>query len=80
MSPLPAIAIIRADAARDARMFTVTEEEAAAIRNAYLEGGELVAVAELRRRFPSFNGNPRARDTVRAIAGWQAAERQPSKG
>ena len=54
-------------------MFTVTEEEATAIRKAYLEEGELIAVAELRRRFPSFNGNPRALDAVRAIAGWRAA-------
>ncbi|PWC35545.1 hypothetical protein [Azospirillum sp. TSO22-1] len=60
-------------------MFTVTEEEAAAIRKAYLEGGELVAVAELRRRFPSFNGNPRALDAVRAIAGWRPAERERPK-
>lgn len=57
-------------------MFTVTEEEAAAIRQAYFEGGELVAMAELRRRFPVFNGNPRAADAVRTIAGWRGADRQ----
>lgn len=57
-------------------MFTVTEEEAAAIRKAYFEDGELLAVAELRRRFPSFNGNPRAADAVRAIAGWRSVDRR----
>jgi hypothetical protein len=33
-------------------MFAVSEEEAAAIRAAFEQGGELAAAVELRRRFP----------------------------
>ena len=57
-------------------MFTVTEDEATAIQAVYHEGGELAAVAELRRRFPMFIGNPHTTDAVRTIAGWRTAGRQ----
>ena len=51
-------------------VFTVTESQAAAIRNAYESGGELSAVAELRRYFPGITDNENARRCARAIAGW----------
>ncbi len=52
------------------RMFIVTEEDAAAIRAAFDQGGELSAVVELRRRFPGIIDNAHARTCVRSIAGW----------
>jgi hypothetical protein len=52
-------------------MFVVTESDAAAIRAVYDRDGELSAVAELRRRFPGFTDNYKAREWVRAIAGWK---------
>jgi len=51
-------------------MFIVTEEDAAAIRAAFDQGGELSAVVELRRRFPGITDNAHARTCVRSIAGW----------
>jgi hypothetical protein len=38
-------------------MFTVSEEEAAAIRAAFDRGGELAAALELRRCFPGIGDN-----------------------
>lgn len=57
----------------------VDEDDAAAIRAAYHEGGELSAAVELRRRFPGITDNAQARLCARTIAGWtpQSAE-QPS--
>lgn len=52
-------------------MFTVSEEEAAAIRTVFDRGGELAAAVELRRRFPSIRDNEQARQCVRTIAGWK---------
>lgn len=52
------------------QMFIVTEEDAAAIRAAFDQGGELSAVIELRRRFPGITDNAHARTCVRSIAGW----------
>lgn len=52
------------------QMFIVTEEDAAAIRAAFDQGGELSAVVELRRRFPGITDNAHARTCVRSIAGW----------
>jgi len=52
------------------RMFIVTEEDAAAIRAAFDQDGELSAAIELRRRFPGITDNAHARDCVRSIAGW----------
>ena len=51
-------------------MFTVTESEAAAIRSAYENGGELSAVVELRRYFPGIADNENARRCTRTITGW----------
>lgn len=48
----------------------VSEDDAAAIRAAFHEGGELSAVIELRRRFPGIADNHQARLCVRTIAGW----------
>lgn len=58
-------------------MFMVSEQEAAAIQAAWHRGGELAAVAELRRMFPVFQGNERAAEAARAIAGWR--QRQVSE-
>jgi hypothetical protein len=52
-------------------MFTVSETEAAAIRAAFEQGGELSAAVELRRFFPGIADNENARRCVRAIIGWQ---------
>jgi len=52
-------------------MFTVDEGSAEAIRQAFEQGGELSAVAELRRRLPLITDNPGARRCVRIIAGWR---------
>jgi len=49
-------------------MFCVSE--AAAIRAAYEQGGELSAAIELRRLFPGITDNAKARECARAIAGW----------
>ena len=51
-------------------MFTVTEAEAAAIRAAYEQDGELSAPIELRRLFPGVADNAKARECARTIAGW----------
>ena len=50
-------------------MFMVTEADAAAIRAAFHEEGELSAVIELRRRFPGID-HAQARACARTIAGW----------
>ncbi|NYZ14069.1 hypothetical protein HL658_16055 [Azospirillum sp. RWY-5-1] len=55
-------------------MFMVSDEEAELIQTAYHRGGELAAVAELRRVFPVFQGNERAVDAVRMIAGWRRVQ------
>ena len=52
-------------------MFVVTEADAAAIRAAFDQGGELSAVVELRRRFPGIADTMQARACVRSIAGWK---------
>ena len=54
-----------------AAMFAVDEATAAAIRIAFERGGELSAVAELRRYFPLITDNGDARRCVRAIASWK---------
>ena len=58
-------------------MFVVSEQEAAAIRAAYLEGGELSAVVELRRLFPGLANNENTRACVRTIAGWEGDTVKP---
>jgi hypothetical protein len=51
-------------------MFCVSEAEAAAIRTAYEQGGELSAAIELRRLFPGITDNAKARECARTIVGW----------
>ena len=57
--------------AHPAGMFVVTEAEAAAIRAAFEQRGELSAAVELRRLFPGVLDNREARECARAIAGWK---------
>ena len=51
-------------------MFSVTEAEAATIRAAFDQDGELSAAVELRRIFQGITSNETARMCVRSIAGW----------
>jgi hypothetical protein len=60
-------------------MFTVTEAEAAAIRTAYEQDGELSAAIELRRLFPGITDNAKARECARTIAGWTPLPASVSK-
>jgi hypothetical protein len=52
-------------------MFVVSEVEAAAIRTAFEQSGELAAAVELRRLFPLITDTMQARECARAIAGWE---------
>jgi hypothetical protein len=52
-------------------MFVVSEVEAAAIRAAFEQSGELAAAIELRRLFPLITDTMQARECARAIAGWR---------
>ena len=52
-------------------MFMVSEADAAAIRAAFDQGGELSAAVELRRRFPGIQDNETARSCARNIASWK---------
>jgi hypothetical protein len=58
-------------------MFVVTEADAAAIRAAFEQEGELSAAIELRRRFPGITDNAKARQCVRSIAGWMPPAEPP---
>jgi hypothetical protein len=60
-------------------MFCVSEADAAAIRTAYEQGGELSAAVELRRLFPGIIDNENARLCARSIASWQPLPVQPAK-
>ena len=51
-------------------MFTVSDEDAAAIRAAFEQGGEFAAAIELRQRFPLIADNAQARSHARVIAAW----------
>ena len=51
-------------------MFTVSDADAAVIRTAFEEEGELSAALELRRLFPGISDNVKARACARTIAGW----------
>ena len=51
-------------------MFSVTEAQAAAIRTAFEQEGELSAAIEVRRLFPGITTNQEARSCARSIAGW----------
>jgi hypothetical protein len=52
-------------------MFCVSEAQAAVIRTAFEQRGELSAVVELRRLFPGLGNTAWARECVRTIAGWR---------
>jgi len=52
-------------------MFAVSEEDAAAIRDAFDQAGELSAAIEVRRRLPLITDNAEAKACARTIAGWQ---------
>lgn len=52
-------------------MFVVSEQDAAAVRAAFDQGGELAAAVELRRRFPGITDMARAQECARTIAGWK---------
>ena len=54
-----------------AGMFAITEAEAAAIRAAFEQRGELSAAVELRRLFPGVTDTAQARACARTIAGWK---------
>jgi hypothetical protein len=58
-------------------MFVVSEEEAAAIRAAFDQGGEFAAAVELRRRFPGITDTATARECARTIAGWKPLSLPP---
>jgi hypothetical protein len=60
-------------------MFVVSEEDAAAIRTAFDQEGELSAVIVLRRLFPLITDNAQAREQVRIIAGWRPLPATPPK-
>jgi hypothetical protein len=61
-------------------MFIVSEAEAAAIRTAYEQGGELAAAVELRRLFPGLANNENTRICARTIAGWKPLPEQGGVG
>jgi hypothetical protein len=58
-------------------MFVVYEEDAAAIRAAFDQGGEFAAAVELRRLFPGITDNAQARACARTIAGWKPLKLPP---
>jgi hypothetical protein len=60
-------------------MFVVTEDEAAAIRAAFEQGGEFAAAIELRRHFPGITDNAQARDCAQTIAGWKPLALPPRR-
>ena len=60
-------------------MFSVSEAEAAAIRTAFEQDGELSAGAEMRRLFPGITDGAKAREMARMIAGWNPQFLAPTK-
>jgi hypothetical protein len=52
-------------------MFLISEAQAAAVRTAFIERGELAGAIELRRLFPGIVDNARARALAQTIAGWK---------
>jgi hypothetical protein len=63
----------------DSEMFVVSESEAAAIRTAFEQEGELSAAIELRRLFPGITDNLQARECARVIAGWKPLPPRPAR-
>ena len=60
-------------------MFSVTEAQAAAIKTAFEQEGELSAAIEVRRLFPGITTNQEARSCARTIAGWTAPAAVPQR-
>jgi hypothetical protein len=61
-------------------MLVVSEADAAAIRAAFEQSGELSAAIELRRRFPGITDNAQVQlQCARTIAGWKPLPLQPVK-
>jgi hypothetical protein len=60
-------------------MFVVSEAEAAAIRTAFEQHGELSAAVELRRLFPGITDTVQARECARTIAGWKPLPARPAR-
>jgi hypothetical protein len=58
-------------------MFVVTEAEAATIRAAFDQRGELAGAIELRRLFPGITDNAMARECARTIAAWKPLPVKP---
>ncbi|WP_372399678.1 hypothetical protein ABMY26_29160 [Azospirillum sp. HJ39] len=63
----------------EVEMFSVSQDEAAAIQKAFHESGEWAAVAELRRHFP-IQDNANALNAVRAIVRWSQPPRPVPAG
>ncbi len=61
-------------------MFMVTEADAAAIRTAFHEEGELSAIIELRQRFPGITDHAEARACARTISRLAGAARSAVPG
>jgi hypothetical protein len=59
-------------------MFVMSEAEAAAIRTAYEQRGELSAAVELRRRFPGIASTAQAQECARIIATWKPLPKLPT--
>ena len=59
-------------------MFVVDEATADAIRRAFIEGGELSAAVELRRRFPMLTDRA-AGQCASVIAGWRPVPATPPR-
>ncbi|PWC40913.1 hypothetical protein [Azospirillum sp. TSO35-2] len=59
-------------------MFSVSQDQAAAVQKAFHESGEWAAVAELRRFFP-IQDNTNALNAVRSIARWTVPADLPAK-
>ena len=71
---------LAAPAQRDhASVMFVSEADAAAIRTAWEQGGELSAAIKLRRLFPGLADNENTRVCARSIAGWTPPPVQPVK-
>lgn len=60
-------------------MFVVTKAQAAVIRNAFEQQGELSAAVELGRLFPAITDNVQARECARVIAGWMPLPPRPPR-
>ncbi len=51
-------------------MFTVTDDQAAAICDAFEHGGEFEAAVEFRQLFPGITDDTAVRAQAKVIAGW----------